>query len=202
MSETAWIAVQGVSTLLLVGITGAYVYLVRQQTTASAKAAAAAERSAEAAEQSVALLSADARTRRVGVLQELGTIMRVHRESASSWADAAKATAQGEGRLSTPKKLLSEETLSDLKSHAAGVGGEVALNVWHAIEAAGAANDSFAKLCQVKKVVDVSEEELAVEKLGEACTTLGDALEVAARTCDRALSDVHDSLRRAEGLAG
>ena len=194
MIEPIWISVvQVVSTVLLVIITGIYVYLVQRQTNLSAKAAAAAVRSAAAAERSLAILSGDARRSRVQVLLDLRRTMRAHSVAALNWAEKADQGRTGVGRPGSPE-VFKMSVLSSLVPHASGVGGAVGVTVLEAVDAAGAANESVAGLIQVQEFMDSDEEEMALEKMSVAFRSARESFENAADECDRALTDVRSSL--------
>ena len=140
------------------------------------------------------MLSADARARRVSALQSLVTAMGAHSVAASNWADKADQGRSGVGRPGSAD-IIKLNTLSSLIPLASGVGGDVGLTVRAALDAAGAANESVALLIQVQGSMDTTEEEIAIKKMRVAFGAAREAFEDAARTCEGALDDVHDTFR-------
>ncbi len=127
------VGVQNVATLILVAITGVYVWLVHRQNASTLRSAEAAERAARAAEESLRLLSADARARTAKDLA-----------MALNWLSQAKAEAfLLAQRLDSPGSrvdlhaagVFSVDLREELTSAAARMGGDAARAILGALQA-------------------------------------------------------------------
>lgn len=193
-AQTWGIIVQAIATVVLVGVTTAYVVLVNRQTKATRETAEAAERSARAAEISLEILVREDRAREVAQLQNLRVQLNSFRRSSKKWANAAARGKEGTGKIGDPN-ILPLERMAQLRSDLAHVGGEVQAQTLKAFERARETNTWTRRLKEHQEAQESMHEAMA---LGEVSRASGEAV----RVFDAAITAVDERLKTLEGASG